>query len=145
MTIFKSCRNSASVACTFYAIILTWKFDPFDLTLTLFPSIVNFDDVIGSKFKRPTISISSCKRPTKHVPRTVCLWLLFSSDLLWPDLDLFRYDLCTHAVSFSDIYQHFVWVWALFCPSNRLYSPKCKNSIFFLLLTWYSPYTWHLS
>ena len=30
---------------------------------------------------------------------------IFSSDHLWPDLDLdlFRYDLCTHAVFFSDI------------------------------------------
>ena len=94
-------------------------------------------------------------------PESMC-HTAFSSELLGPDLDidLFRYDLWTHAASFSDIYQHFlgVWaydlctfaasfsdiyqhflgVWALCCPSNRTWvvcqlQPKMWKRCF---LTW---------
>ena len=46
------------------------------------------------------------------------------------DLDLFKHDHLTRAVSFSDIYQKFGCVWALYSPSNRPWSSKCENTAF---------------
>ena len=59
----------------------------------------------------PSLSISTCKITQKSCAARH-VYDLFSSDLLWPDLDndLSTYDLCTHAVTFWDVYQHFVWV-----------------------------------
>ena len=71
--------------------------------------------------------------------RTACLWLLFSSDLLWPDidLDLFRYDLCAHAVSFSNIYQLFVEfeLFAAHLSDSTAQNAKTVFLIFDLTLT----------
>ena len=72
---------------------------------------IRLDDVIGSM----TITIDICvQNDPENMCRTLCLWLLFHTDRLWPDLDigLFKYDLHTHAVSFSEIYQNYGWVWA---------------------------------
>ena len=126
MTYLKSWRNSES-SMLFLCKNMDSKIWPFDLILTWPKSKVNFGGVIGHHYRFPHV-----KWPT-NMCRTAYLWLLFSGDLLWPDLDLdiSRYDLCTHAVFFSDIYQHFLWVWALCCPPNRVYSHKYENSVFF--------------
>ena len=120
---------------------MIWKFDLFHLTLTWPPSKVNFDDVIGSDAHH--YRYLRVKWPRKRVSLGMFVTFIFC-DLLWPDFNLFRHNLCTHVLSFSDIYQHFVWVWALCCPSNRPYRRKCENSVFLpLILPW--PYTWPLS
>ena len=122
--------NSGLETRAFYAKILIWKFDIFDLTLTWPPSKVNFDDFIGSNDHHYRYVGTRKITQKTCVARHVCDFY-FLVTFCWPGLDLFRYDLCTLAVSFSYIYQHFVWVWALCCPSNQPYSPKCENSVFY--------------
>ena len=144
MTIFKSCRNSASVACTFYAIILTWKFDPFDLTLTWFPSIVNFDDVIGSKFKNYQYQYLVVKDP-----QNMCLER-YACDYY------FQVTFCGLTLTFSGttfaLTQYHSQIFTSTLCEFELFSVRLTESTVqnvktasFLLLTWYSPYTWHLS
>ena len=77
----------------------------------------------------------------ENVCRMACLWLSFYGYLLWPDLDLYKYGLRTHALPFVAIYQHFGWVWATYSPSYRPESPKCENAPFWHL-TWPWPDTW---
>ena len=76
-----------------------------DLNLTCPPSKVSLDDVVGSKV---TSEICLQNEP-ESMCCTTCLWLLFYSDPLWPDLDLFKDALHTHAVFFVDIYPA-LWV-----------------------------------
>ena len=67
------------------------------------------------RVKWPSLSISKCKMTQNTcIARHVCdiYFLATMCDLTF---DLFRYDICTYAVSFSNIYQLFVWVWALCC------------------------------
>ena len=106
-----------------------WKFDTFHLTLASPPSKVNFNDVIGSDAHH--YRYLHVKWPRKRVSLGMFVTFIFC-DLLWPDLNLFRYNLFAHVLSFSDIYPHFVWAWALCCPSNRPYTRKCENSVFYL-------------
>ena len=105
-----------------------WNFNLFRLTLTWPSSKINFHDVIGSDAHH--YRYLSVEWPRKRVSLGMFVTFMLY-DLLWPD-NLFRYNLCTHVLSFSDMYQHFVWVWALCCPSNGPYSRKCENSVFYL-------------
>ena len=73
------------------------------------------------------------KLPRKRVSLgmfvTFIFWWTF---VTWPwPFQVWPLFVLTH-VSLSDIYQLFVWVWALGRPSNRPYSPKCKSSVFYL-------------
>ena len=98
------------------------------------------------RVKLPSPSISTSKMNHKTCVTRHASDFYFLVTFCDLGLEPSRYDLCNHAVSFSDIYQHFVWVWALCCPSNRPDSHKCENSVVvFLLLTWLWPYTWPLS
>ena len=94
-THLKSWRNFESGICLLCKNIY-FKIWHFDLILTWPWSKVNFDGIIGSDDHH--YRYLHVKWPT-NMCRTACLWLLFSGDLLWPDLDvdLSRYDLCTHA------------------------------------------------
>ena len=81
-----------------------------------------------NRVKWPSLSISKCKmtqntRITWHACDIYFLATMY--DLTY---GLFRYDICTHAVFFSDIYQLPVWVWALCCPLGG--GGGAKNTFF---------------
>ena len=105
----------------------------FYLTLTWIMSKVNFDDVIGSNAHHYRYLISTCKMTKKTcVARHVCnSYFLVNFCDLTSALSGMTF-VPTHTLSFSGIYQHFVWVWALCRPSNRLYSTKCESSVFYI-------------
>ena len=93
------------------------------------------------RVKWPSLSISTCKMDRKTcVARHVCDFYFLVTFLTWPWPVIFINGPGTHEVSFLDTNQHFLWVWAFRCQSNRPYSPKCENSAF-LHLTWPWPYT----
>ena len=97
-----------------------------NLILTCPSSKVRLDDLIVSndchhqylRVKWPRNYIISLVARHSNMPcdlanmcRTTCLWLLFYSGLLWPDLDLdiFKHAVGSHAVSLVDIYPA-LWV-----------------------------------
>ena len=130
VTYLASGGNSESKTCPFCAKKNIWKFDLFHLTLAWPPSKINFDDVIGSDAHH--YRYLRVKWPRKRVSLGMFVTFIFC-DLLWPDLNLFRYNLCTHVLSFSDISQHFVWVWALELFAALLTDPTLENvkTVFF--------------
>ena len=75
------------------------------------------------------------KCPRKHVAHDMLVTYLLVTfcDLTSTSLES---DLCTHAVPFLVICQHFGWVWALYGPSNRAESPKVEKVRWHLTWPW---------
>ena len=137
MHYLESWGNSESEPC-FYAKTFVWKLD---LVWTyLDPTSIN---QVGwrRKVKWPSPSIPRSKMNQKTCAAGRFVTLIFN-DLLWTDIDLFKYDLRTSTVSFQDTYQRFGWVWDLcsLSMSNTPQGPKYEKA--FLFLTWSWPGTW---
>ena len=107
--------------------LLTWPWPDLDLT-----SIIS---QIGWCYmvKWPSLSISTYKTTQKIcVAWHACgLFLVTIRDMILTLMFvLIQY--------LPEAYQHYWWVWALNCPSNWPYGPKCKNGVFW-------PWTWHVT
>ena len=88
---FFLCKKKVSEDLTMFDLILIWH-----------PSNVRFDDFIRSN----DVNFNTyAQNDPESICRTPCLWLLFYSDFLWPDLDLFKHVLRTYAMLFKGIWQ----------------------------------------
>ena len=95
-----------------------------NLTLIDWPDVKS-QAALRHRVKWPSLSTLTWNWPRKGVSHDILLIFIFS-DLLWPDLDLFKYDRCTHAATFLDI-SAFGWAWPICGPSNWPWAQNAKT------------------